>query len=332
MKISIIIPLYKAELYIRECIDKLLSQTYRDIDVILVDDGSPDSSGKIADEYANQDTRVISIHKQNGGASDARNKGVTYAKGDYLLFVDADDFLKSQNSMSCLVNCLKDRNFPDVLGFNIEYYFPSTNKFIQWPSYSEHVTSINDKNILIEELVKTGSFPVSPCGKLIKREAYINSGICFKVGTIGEDIPWTIELFDKLSSIVFTNEYHYCYRQEVETSVTADFSEKKYYDMLNITTVLPDLVHSTKFKQTTKNALLSFVAYELSIMIAGIDKLSKNNRLSVQNQLKKMTYLFKYTANPKVKKVNTLYSFLGFKLTAWALSVYLRYGAKSKRA
>ena len=91
--ISVIVPVYKVEPYIRKCVDSILGQTFSDIQVILVDDGSPDQCGKICDEYAKQDNRVEVIHKENGGLSDARNAGIPYAKGEYIIFLDSDDYI-----------------------------------------------------------------------------------------------------------------------------------------------------------------------------------------------------------------------------------------------
>lgn len=91
--VSIVVPVYNVELYLRECLDSLCGQTYRDIEIILVDDGSGDGSGKICDEYAQADARIQVIHKQNEGVSAARNEGIRQAGGEYLIFVDADDYI-----------------------------------------------------------------------------------------------------------------------------------------------------------------------------------------------------------------------------------------------
>ncbi|MBA1325633.1 glycosyltransferase [Enterococcus faecium] len=90
---SIIVPVYKVEKYLRKCVDSILAQTFTDFEVILVDDGSPDNSGKICDEYAEKDNRVRVIHKENGGLSSARNAGIDVARGKYLGFVDSDDYI-----------------------------------------------------------------------------------------------------------------------------------------------------------------------------------------------------------------------------------------------
>ena len=96
MKVSVIVPVYKVEKYLKKCIDSILNQTYRDLEVILVDDGSPDQCGTICDRYGREDSRVHVIHKENGGLSDARNTGVERASGEYILFVDSDDYIEPE--------------------------------------------------------------------------------------------------------------------------------------------------------------------------------------------------------------------------------------------
>ena len=91
--ISVIFPIYNVEEYIRACVDSILNQSFKNIEVLLVDDGSPDNSSAIIDEYSKKDKRVKALHKQNGGLSDARNYGIENASGDYLMFIDGDDFL-----------------------------------------------------------------------------------------------------------------------------------------------------------------------------------------------------------------------------------------------
>ena len=107
--ISVIVPVYKVEPYIRKCVDSILGQTFSDIQVILVDDGSPDQCGKICDEYAKQDNRVEVIHKENGGLSDARNAGIPYAKGEYIIFLDSDDYIENDmfEYMYTRMKCIK---------------------------------------------------------------------------------------------------------------------------------------------------------------------------------------------------------------------------------
>ena len=121
LKISVIIPVYKVETYLHQCVDSVLSQTYENIEVILVDDGSPDSCPEICDQYANADARVKVIHQKNGGLSAARNAGVQCASGNYLAFLDSDDFWNDRTALERLVCRLQITN-ADVLNYSYVKY------------------------------------------------------------------------------------------------------------------------------------------------------------------------------------------------------------------
>ena len=324
MKVSIIVPLYKADLYVEKCFESIKSQTYKNIELVFVDDGSPDKSGEIADRLSkDHNTFCIKvIHQSNAGASSARNAGVNVATGNYLLFIDADDFLKNNDSLERIVLYAQSKNCPDVVGFNISYFYPSRNQYVNWIEYSEKITNSVDKESIVQELVKTGTLPVSPCGKMIRRDAYKKSNITFIEGTIGEDIPWTIQLFDKMTSICYMNEYHYCYRQEVATSVTGCFSEKKFLDLVAIIENLISLIKASNFNNTTKECLLSFAGYELSIAMSSIHKLCKTSKVATRKKLKKLCWLLKFTQNPKVRMVSRVYNIFGYAITERILRFY----------
>lgn len=139
-KISFIVPVYKVEKYLNQCVDSLLCQTFKDFEVILVDDGSPDGSPAICDSYAEKDERVRVLHKENGGLSDARNVGIMMAKGEYIIFVDSDDFWINEH---CLEDIVNSENFDefDMLGFNGSYYFPNNDTYSAFSPYSERIAS-----------------------------------------------------------------------------------------------------------------------------------------------------------------------------------------------
>ena len=117
-KVSVIIPVYKVERYVRRCLDSVMSQTLTDWEAICVDDGSPDNSGKILDEYARRDKRIRVIHKENGGVSAARNDGIKLARGQYVIFIDSDDFIHPQ--LFEITTCLADKNNADTVSFRFD--------------------------------------------------------------------------------------------------------------------------------------------------------------------------------------------------------------------
>src|SRR5690606_27364966 len=113
-KVSVIIPVYNAEKYLRECLDSVLAQTFTDFEVLLINDGSTDASGKICDEYAEKDSRIKVFHKENGGVSSARNLGLDNAKGEWISFVDSDDTIE-QETLATLANEVKDLDIDGVI-------------------------------------------------------------------------------------------------------------------------------------------------------------------------------------------------------------------------
>lgn len=323
--VSVIIPIYKVENYLCQCVDSVINQTYKNLEIILIDDGSPDRCPEICDEYAKKDSRIKVIHKPNGGLSDARNVGLDNSTGDYVMFIDSDDFWNNTDDLMYLVNKIIEFGYPDFIGFNMYNYFSDTKQFIPWIPYDDSITEETDKESLIIELVKTGTFPMSACSKIIKRDFLITNNIFFKKGILSEDIPWFLELLKKAQNIRFISNYIYCYRKQRVGSITNKFSPKKYYDVHNIVENAIIDIRETNYKIETKNALLSFCAYYFCILLGEHRNFESNQRSSIFANLKTMTWLFDYDVNPKVKKVKLIYSIFGLKMTSIICNLYLKY-------
>ena len=168
MKVSFIIPIYKVEQYIDQCVESILCQTYSDIEVMLVDDGSPDNCPAKCDEWAKKDSRVKALHKLNGGLSDARNYGLEYATGEYVVFVDGDDFWLGKDNLEHLV--AKAKEFPEVdfIGFNCSYYYSDSNTCKPWAKYVDELAKPHSNSETICLLTKTSSIVMSAWTKMKK--------------------------------------------------------------------------------------------------------------------------------------------------------------------
>ena len=218
--ISIIIPVYKVEKYLEKCIQSVIKQTYENLQIILVDDGSPDNCGKICDEYAKKDHRIEVIHKSNGGLSDARNKGLEIAKGEYIGFVDSDDYIES-DMYEVLYNLLKQYNV-DVSICN--FYTVSQGK-IAIKNADNGIKEYNRIEIL-KEILLDNDIQSYAWNKLYKRELF--GEIKYPVGKKYEDIGTTFYLLEKCNKVVVTGkpEYYYINRQDsivnnvTETTIT----------------------------------------------------------------------------------------------------------------
>lgn len=205
-KISIIVPVYKVEPYIHKCIDSILNQTFKDFELILIDDGSPDNCGKICDEYALKDNRVLVIHKENGGLSSARNRGIDIAKGEYIGFVDSDDWIEPD--MYEILYDICKLNDCDMANCSSTIYFP--NKTVV---NGGHSLIIHNKEEAMKTMLEGKLYDEVAWTKLIKKE--LLSNIRFKEGIIYEDTDFTYRVIDKANKIgcIGKAKYNYMKRE-----------------------------------------------------------------------------------------------------------------------
>ena len=208
--ISVVVPIYNVENYLKKCIESIINQTYDYIEIILVDDGSTDKSGEICDEYEKIDTRIQVIHKENGGLSDARNSGLRIARGEYIAFIDSDDFIE-KNFIEVLYKLCKENNAEIA---QCEFGKVGYEKF-----------NIVQEKKDTEILIKTGKQMIYDIyngkhmiytvawNKLYKRSLF--KGIEYPKGKINEDEATTYKLFYKATKVVITNQklYNDVYRK-----------------------------------------------------------------------------------------------------------------------
>ncbi len=217
--ISVIIPVYKVEKYLERCIDSVINQTYTNLEIILVDDGSPDNCGKICDEYAKKDRRIKVIHKENGGLSSARNAGIDVAKGRYLSFVDSDDYV-NEKFIERLYELLKEYD-ADIS--QCDFVKTSGEK----PDVdTEEVVNVYDSISLLDSMYEIGSVHfVVAWNKLYKSELF--KEIRYPEGKIHEDEAIIHLLIHKANKCVRTNKQMYYYFINENGIMNSKFSEKR---------------------------------------------------------------------------------------------------------
>lgn len=224
-KISIIVPVYQVEKYIRQCIDSILAQTFTDFELILVDDGSKDNSGKICDEYAEKDKRIRVIHKENDGLSDARNKGLDNASGNYFMFVDSDDYI-APNMAECLYKKISEAK-ADIAACNYRYVFEDGKKDFSTENKAEVINAneifYNRKN------ERNYGFWTIACNKLYKREKF--KSLRFRFGKYHEDEFWANDIYQMDIKAVTVSESLYYYRQR-GNSIMGNKNIRKCFDII----------------------------------------------------------------------------------------------------
>lgn len=257
VKISVIIPAYQVESYLRECVDSVLSQTYQDYEVILVDDGSTDGTAAICDAYARADNRVTVIHQKNGGLSDARNTGINSAAGDYVLFLDSDDFYSCCDALSMLAERAQITG-ADVIQFSYEKYDEESGSREPYLKTNDSMPTVLSSAQQLEYLFAHGLYIASACNKMIRR-SLLDEHLRFKKGIYSEDIDWCARLLVCAQSFDYLAEQLYSYRQH-SSSIRHTINDKKCRDLTENILKCFDLVRQACDEK--KQVLMSYTAFQ----------------------------------------------------------------------
>lgn len=266
--ISIIIPVYKVEKYIRTCLDSILNQTFTDWEALLIDDGSPDNCGAICDEYATKDGRFRVFHKVNGGVSSARNLGIKKAQGEYITFVDSDDMLHS-NTLDICINTIKTNNL-DLLQFG----FTQSGDYI--------LGNPKPKGIVLtsQDFFKI-NHNVSIWGEVIKRDVLVNNNIQFIEGMkYAEDQVFVLHSILNSKRLMKIEDKLYYYRDNIESATHNEHPEDLYS---SCKVLAAEKKHHPEFARVIDNTIIIMV---LSIIAKSSDNMLLINTKKLYKQAK----------------------------------------------
>ena len=225
--ISVIIPCYKVEKYLPVCVESVLSQTYGNFEIILVDDGSPDKCGEICDAFASKDRRIKVIHKENGGLSDARNVALDIMKGEYVVFVDSDDYISPTHIESLYV--LIKKHDAQIAINNRCSFFGNEKPKIKTKYDRDYVFTGTES---VEVMFYQGLFDTTAWGKMYKYELFF--GIRYPKGLLFEDLPTIYKVLLKADKVVYNDNQSYFYRQRHDSIEGQSFSKHKLDSCLKI--------------------------------------------------------------------------------------------------
>lgn len=222
VKISIIVPIYNVEIYLCKCLDSIIGQTYKNIEIILINDGSTDNCLEICNKYKKRDKRIIVIDKENGGLSDARNTGIEIATGDYLMFIDSDDWIYPD--MAQRLYSLVHKNNACIAQCNFIRLYDE--KKVNINQEKEEISIMDNKQGLESMYGQNGIKSVVVWNKIYKKKLF--DEIRFPAGKLHEDEFTTYKIFDKCEKIVDTNETMYYYRQRSDSIMNKNFSISRF--------------------------------------------------------------------------------------------------------
>lgn len=272
--VSIIIPVYKVEEYLEECVLSAINQTYEELEIILVDDGSPDKCPRMCDEFARLDNRIKVIHQKNGGLSNARNKGIQEATGKYLYFLDSDDYLDTKAIEKLLVAAERDNSdfcFCDAKAFSDDNKIFSSNENLTYTRKKDYGCLKGSQ--MAKKLYDNEEFKTSAALLFIKRDFLNETNILFYEGILHEDNLFTVSLFLAANKCTHVHSELYNRRVHEDSIMTRPFCEKNYHGYFICTKELI-LLYRTKYKDEDMRFLVDYIKM-LSLVLS--DKYHKFN-------------------------------------------------------
>lgn len=313
--ISVIIPIYKVENYLDKCLKSVLCQTYKNLEIILVDDGSPDRCGIISDNYAALDDRVIVIHKENGGLSDARNAGIEIATGEYITFIDSDDYVSRDYVETMYQNIIETQSDISIVDVNLVY---------EDDYYNINKESSDDERVLtysnVDAIKKTLSVSLrqSAWGKLYK--AYLFNEIRFPKGKLYEDLAVVYQLLSISKRVVYSTKKLYQYLIRNNSIMQSDFSMKQLVEIEIIDEVM-DYVESKYpefYIETNGRRIYSYLVTLKRIMYSENSKNYIKEKREIHKKIKMHRHGLLFTRKINMNlKVKLITYFISEKLYFW---------------
>lgn len=280
--VTVIVPVYNVDEYLEECLESLIKQTYSNLEIILINDGSTDSSAKICDEYSSKYSNILVIHQKNQGVSIARNNGINMAKGDYLLFVDSDDIIselyvetmvETMNNNNCeLVECSYTYNLMDLEHEYIE------NKIESYKS-----------NIVFNKMLSKNKFNGYIWNKIFIKDIIQKNKIYFKENVlIWEDMLFVLEYLKSIKKVVIIDNKFYYYRNRIDSCCNEKISIEKLLSKLKVCNIFFDFkCSSEEFKENLNNIYLNLLI-DLVFWDIKYNKLSLEERKNATIKIKKL--------------------------------------------
>lgn len=328
MLFSIIIPVYNVENYLSKCVGSVLNQSYSDFEIILINDGSTDKSAELCDNFMKKDRRVKSIHQLNSGVSTARNRGLELSSGDYVLFMDSDDYWDNDSVLYDLVTILKEEDNPDWI-HNDSYIIERSNgtKYIHETGLNPSIfNSLIGKKALINFLSSTEYFMGSVCKSVFKTSVIKEHKIEFEDGiSVGEDADWLYRFILRSKRNILINRPFYCHRFDRPGSAMATKNYYKINSYLSIIEKWFDIAVATN-DEYFKNIINQKFSDNFIDYFKYIYPLKSEERLILIKKIERIEIL-NYVKKPQNIKISNKIYKTGFEKTLRYL--YLKYAFKT---
>ena len=320
--LSFIIPVYNVEAYLRECVDSILQQITPNCEIVLIDDGSTDASREICQRYAEENSPIYLIRKENGGLSSARNAGISAANGKYITFVDSDDKI-SPHSVDAVLQWIKAGGADLCFLQTVKLYSDGTQEDLGERISREHLR-LAEKKVAVSYLASRPKYPGSAWAKLFKREFLIENNLHFPYDRrLSEDLGFLRDCILRSRSMDALEIPYYQYRQNRKGSITNKLSSRNFYDLLSfVIDSVEILTVNKKAKDAISRYAMGFVAYEYVILLLRYGDVSPEEKQDAMSKLQAFRWTLRYARSTKGRMVAMVCAVFGVKRTAALLSKY----------
>lgn len=321
--LSIVIPVYKTEVFFQQCVDSVLNQDYQEIEVILVNDGSPDGCSTLCDEYQQKDCRVKVIHQKNKGLASARNAGIMLATGSYLTFLDNDDWWNDKVSLKKIIDHIVKKPDIEMFLFNSLNYHPEYGLLKK--NNQCNLVKFKDKSAedIYQDMVKDGNIHEAAYRKIFKKKFIINNELFFQDGLLIEDSEWTFRIMRCVDTIDVIDVELLIYRFQREGSITSRLSFNHISDMILVLQQSVDYWNCNVPADGRKDFELAQCAYLWCVILSSYPHLNSGEKKIIKKKLRSLSYLSKYSLSLKTKLTFRIFFFAGFGATSKLLELYV---------
>ena len=322
--LSVVIPIYNVEAYLRQCIDSVLEQKLDDYELILVDDGSPDNSPQICDEYAEKYPQVKVIHQENGGLSAARNSGLRAAEGKYIVFIDSDDWWNPDVNVEALLALVKKHPETEMFVFAGLDYVEGEGFFDRSDSVRALKEHAFDARSYYKTMLEIGNLQVSAATKILSREHLIANDLFFEQGILGEDNEWMIRVLRTVNKIMILPEPLYICRCGRTGSISNTIKGKNVSDLLHIVENSIEYYQNPASNRQLQEYELCFCAYLWFCALGLCAKVKQSEQEQLWLLFEKTAAVCQYSNSKKTSLAYQTCKLFGVRNTSRILGMYIQ--------
>lgn len=320
---SIIVPVYNTVKELERCVNSVLKQSYRNFELILVDDGSTDGSEELCDLLATKDDRIICLHKKNGGVAQARNDGVNVSNGDYLLFLDSDDMWEDIKALNDIKHIIDNSTNVDVICFGVEICNEKNiTEKIRCPKM---IKDCANKEEVVCSLIYTNQYFSACYVKVLKRSYFIENNLFFKKDLLSEDIEWSARVLITCKNLKIYDSIFYKRIRRKEGSLTTTIDKKNIKDILFSIEQGIDYIKKNSENANMEQLYYEYWAYQYAMMLGFVPIMKGDLEYEkIIKRIQKLKWLLKYDHVKKVRYVRILVSIIGIKMAIGLLEKYYK--------